>query len=45
MKMFSGLIPSSEASESYCEWMLGMVKIVAAYDNGTLLTKSSVPWR
>jgi hypothetical protein len=37
--------PSSEASESYCEWMLGMVKIVAANDHGKWLTRASVNWR
>lgn len=37
--------PSSEATESYCEWMLGMVKIVAANDHGNWLTRASVAWR
>jgi len=37
--------PSSEATESYCEWMLGMVKIVAANDHGSWATRASVAWR
>jgi hypothetical protein len=33
--------PSSEAAESYADWFIGMVKIVAAFDrSGKLLTKA-----
>jgi len=31
--------PSSEASESYAEWMLGMMRILAAYDGKNILTR------
>ena len=37
--------PSCEATESYCEWTLGMVKIIAANDHGNWMTRSSVAWR
>jgi hypothetical protein len=34
--------PSSEATESYCEWKVGMVTTVAAKDGGGWLTRTSV---